>query len=236
MGIITTGDRKYLEKQQKRRGLQKTRFYCQICCRQCLDENGFKCHIKSESHMNKLSKELKEKNNNSKKIINEFSLKFEKEFLNQLRINHGEKLIELNKFYQEFIKDINHIHLNSTRWNNITQFAKYLENEKKCKLVQYNNNSNFSKTLISYVKQKDNNNNNKDNQDIQEDIPIEYIEINKETLNKNNKLELQIQQSEKELLQFVNNTNITENGNNIQIRKLQERKGKIGFSLNKKKK
>lgn len=235
MGIVNTGDKKYLEKQQKRRGLQKTRFYCQICCRQCLDENGFKCHIKSESHMNKLNKELKEKNNNSKRIINEFSEKFEKEFLNQLRINHGEKLIELNKFYQEFIKDINHTHLNSTRWNNITQFAKYLENERKCKLVQYNDNS-FNKILISYINLK--NANNKDNNKIQEDIPIEFIEITEEISNKdknNNNLEFQIRQSEK-LLQSVNTINISEKSNNNVHSKLKDRKGKIGFSLNKRKK
>lgn len=28
----------------KAKGLQKLRWYCQLCAKQCRDENGFKCH------------------------------------------------------------------------------------------------------------------------------------------------------------------------------------------------
>jgi hypothetical protein len=28
----------------KAKGLQKLRWYCQLCQKQCRDENGFKCH------------------------------------------------------------------------------------------------------------------------------------------------------------------------------------------------
>ncbi len=34
----------------KAKGLQKLRWYCQMCQKQCRDENGFKCHLTSESH------------------------------------------------------------------------------------------------------------------------------------------------------------------------------------------
>lgn len=34
----------------KAKGLQKLRWYCQMCNKQCRDENGFKCHQTSESH------------------------------------------------------------------------------------------------------------------------------------------------------------------------------------------
>ncbi|ONI12054.1 hypothetical protein PRUPE_4G141400 [Prunus persica] len=34
----------------KAKGLQKLRWYCQMCQKQCRDENGFKCHCMSESH------------------------------------------------------------------------------------------------------------------------------------------------------------------------------------------
>ena len=34
----------------KSKGLQKLRWYCQMCQKQCRDENGFKCHLTSESH------------------------------------------------------------------------------------------------------------------------------------------------------------------------------------------
>ena len=34
----------------KSKGLQKLRWYCQMCGKQCRDENGFKCHLSSDSH------------------------------------------------------------------------------------------------------------------------------------------------------------------------------------------
>lgn len=34
----------------KAKGLQKLKFYCQMCQKQCRDANGFKCHKESEGH------------------------------------------------------------------------------------------------------------------------------------------------------------------------------------------
>ena len=38
----------------KAKGLQKLRWYCQMCGKQCRDENGFKCHLSSESHQRQM--------------------------------------------------------------------------------------------------------------------------------------------------------------------------------------
>ena len=38
----------------KAKGLQKLRWYCQMCQKQCRDENGFKCHQTSESHLRQM--------------------------------------------------------------------------------------------------------------------------------------------------------------------------------------
>ena len=38
----------------KSKGLQKLRWYCQMCQKQCRDENGFKCHLTSESHQRQM--------------------------------------------------------------------------------------------------------------------------------------------------------------------------------------
>ena len=38
----------------KAKGLQKLRWYCQCCAKQCRDENGFKCHTESENHQRQL--------------------------------------------------------------------------------------------------------------------------------------------------------------------------------------
>lgn len=37
------------------KGLQKLRWYCQVCQKQCRDENGFKCHLTSESHRRQMA-------------------------------------------------------------------------------------------------------------------------------------------------------------------------------------
>lgn len=39
----------------KAKGLQKLRWYCQMCQKQCRDENGFKCHTMSESHLRQMA-------------------------------------------------------------------------------------------------------------------------------------------------------------------------------------
>jgi DNA/RNA-binding protein KIN17 len=35
----------------KAKGLTKLRWYCQLCEKACRDENGYKCHTQSESHL-----------------------------------------------------------------------------------------------------------------------------------------------------------------------------------------
>ena len=38
----------------KAKGLGKLRFYCQMCAKQCRDENGFKCHTMSDAHQRQM--------------------------------------------------------------------------------------------------------------------------------------------------------------------------------------
>ena len=57
----------------KAKGLQKLRWYCQMCNKQCRDENGFKCHCMSESHQRQMAMFSE----NSGKYMDEFSREFE---------------------------------------------------------------------------------------------------------------------------------------------------------------
>ena len=57
----------------KAKGLQKLRWYCQMCQKQCRDENGFKCHTQSESHL----RQMEMFSQNSTKFMDEFSAEFE---------------------------------------------------------------------------------------------------------------------------------------------------------------
>lgn len=106
----------------KAKGLQKTKFYCQICEKQCRDANGFKCHIMSESHQ----RQALVVNENPDLIIDANSKEFTDTFMYILRTRYKFTKVLANTVYQEQIKDKEHIHLNGTRWTQLTDFAHWL--------------------------------------------------------------------------------------------------------------
>lgn len=126
MAKAEIGTSKYQAKKLKAAGLQRLRFYCQLCQKQCRDENGFKNHINSPSHQRKVENVQSQ----GSSVVEEYSREFLKDFLKILKMNHGTKKIDANKFYQEYIlHDRNHIHMNATKWSSLTQFVKYLGRE-----------------------------------------------------------------------------------------------------------
>ena len=116
------GTTKHIANQMKSKGLQRLRWYCQACERQMRDENGFKCHVASESHV----RNMQAIGQDPRKAINEFSREFERDFLTLLRTGHGEKKVNLNRFYNEYIGNKEHMHMNATKWTSLTEFAKHL--------------------------------------------------------------------------------------------------------------
>ncbi|KAI0112625.1 domain of Kin17 curved DNA-binding protein-domain-containing protein [Hypoxylon sp. NC0597] len=126
------GSTKYLSNKLKSKGLQRLRWYCQICEKQCRDANAFKMHTQSESHTRKMLLVGED----PKKYIDEFSNQFLKDFLQLLRTSHGEKQVQINQFYQTYIANKEHIHMNATKWHSLTEFAKYLGREGICKVEE----------------------------------------------------------------------------------------------------
>ncbi|XP_060521030.1 DNA/RNA-binding protein KIN17 [Cylas formicarius] len=116
------GTPKYIANKMKAKGLQKLRWYCQMCQKQCRDENGFKCHTMSESHQRQLLLFAE----NSKRYIDDFSFDFAKGYISILKRQFGGKRVNANRVYQEYISDRNHIHMNGTRWVTLTGFVKWL--------------------------------------------------------------------------------------------------------------
>lgn len=147
---IKTAEEKYQAKQRRRRGLQKTRFYCQVCERQCLDENGFKCHVQSEIHMKNLKTQLETHGGSSRGVVNDYSDKFIKDFVSLLKKSHGSKMIGANRFYQEYIKNKDHIHLNSTKWRLLVHVISYMKDENILKVVE-SNGVNDEQFHIGYI-------------------------------------------------------------------------------------
>lgn len=89
------------------------------------DENGFKCHIASESHV----RNMQTIGEDPRKAINDFSRQFQSDFVQLLRTGHGEKKVNLNRFYNEYIGNKEHMHMNATKWASLTEFAKHLGRE-----------------------------------------------------------------------------------------------------------
>lgn len=116
----------------KAKGLQKLRWYCQMCQKQCRDENGFKCHMMSESHQRQLLLFAE----NPDEYVDTFSKDFEDGYCELLRRRFGTKRVHANIVYQEYIADRDHVHMNSTMWETLTDFVKWLGREGKC-VVDY---------------------------------------------------------------------------------------------------
>lgn len=96
------------------------------------DENGFKCHTQSESHV----RQMLLIGEDPRKHIQDFSNQFQRDFLQLLRTSHGEKKVHINHFYQEYIANKEHVHMNATRWPSLTEFAKYLGREGICRVEE----------------------------------------------------------------------------------------------------
>jgi len=116
------GTPKWISNNMKSKGLQKLRWYCQMCQKQCRDANGFKCHTMSESHQ----RQLLLFGDNPGKYLHSYSRDFEKAFNDILRRQYNEKRVHANVVYQQYISDKQHVHMNSTCWVTLTSFVRHL--------------------------------------------------------------------------------------------------------------
>jgi DNA/RNA-binding protein KIN17 len=125
------GTPKAIANQQKSKGLQRLRWYCQVCEKQCRDENGFKCHVQSEAHV----RQMLIVGENPARYVASFSRQFMGDFLQLLRTTHGEKRVQANHFYaSQYIVNKSHVHMNSTRWKTLTEFITFLGHEGICRV------------------------------------------------------------------------------------------------------
>eukprot|EP00906_Rhabdomonas_costata_P022868 RCo032930 len=123
---------KAVSKRIKAAGLQKLRWYCQMCGKQCRDENGFKNHCTSESHLRQMRLFAEDKD----QFIESYSRLFEQGYLETLKQRHGTTRIKANRVYQEYISDRHHVHMNATKWLTLSNFVKYLGRTGQCVVDQ----------------------------------------------------------------------------------------------------
>lgn len=116
------GSAKALDNKMKSKGLQKLRWYCQVCEKQCRDENGFKCHTQSEAHL----RQMLVVGEHAGRHIADYTSRFQHEFVQLLSRRWGTKRVRINQVYNEYIQDKNHLHMNATRFTSLTEFCKHL--------------------------------------------------------------------------------------------------------------
>ncbi|BGP51123.1 hypothetical protein JCM10450v2_007052 [Rhodotorula kratochvilovae] len=116
------GSIKALANKMKSKGLQKLRWYCQVCEKQCRDENGFKCHTMSESHL----RQMLVVGESAGKHIADYTSQFQGDFVALLSRRWGTKRVRANQVYQEYISAKDHLHMNATRFVSLTEFVKHL--------------------------------------------------------------------------------------------------------------
>jgi DNA/RNA-binding protein KIN17 len=112
----------------KAKGLQKLRWFCQVCQKQCRDENGFKCHTSSEAHQRQMLLVAADPD----KFMSGYSEMFEEAFLENLRRRHSTKRVRATHVYNEYIADKQHVHMNATQWETLGSFVQYLGRTGKC--------------------------------------------------------------------------------------------------------
>lgn len=116
---------KEIAKRIKAKGLNKLRFYCQVCEKSCRDANGYKCHLTTEGHQRAIMVFA----NNHKSMTEDFSNEFHKSYLDVLR-RRGSTPQLANRLYQEVIGDRHHTHMNSTKWGSLTAYLMWLKDQK----------------------------------------------------------------------------------------------------------
>ena len=68
--------------------------------------------------------------------IRDYSDRFQRDFITLLRTSHREKKVHVNRFYQEYIADKEHVHMNATRWHSLTEFAAHLGRQGICRVEE----------------------------------------------------------------------------------------------------
>ena len=117
-------------KDQTRIGQSKLRFFCGLCNVSCKDENGYKCHLKTDKH---IQLELYGRDSSSRQYqITEKDKLFREKFLDHLVKRHFGQTVLAHDIYQELHpNDRPHSIMKTTCWQTLGSFVAYLRTEGK---------------------------------------------------------------------------------------------------------
>ncbi|KAG9395284.1 Domain of Kin17 curved DNA-binding protein [Carpediemonas membranifera] len=111
-----------IHKAKKPQGRKKTRFYCELCKKQCSDANGFKCHTETEHH----KQMLRVFSENQDAYLRKLSGKFHGGMMRIISTRYARTAVLMNTVYNEYIGDPHHVHMNATRWTSLSGYTQWL--------------------------------------------------------------------------------------------------------------
>jgi DNA/RNA-binding protein KIN17 len=126
--------------------LFKQKYFCQICDRQCRDKDGFNCHMNSNTHKFNMERVAQ----NPEEYINNYSLQFEKDFLDLLKRSSNSNFVSANRVYQEYITDKTATHMNATRWTTLSGFINYLQQRGKIEIKEVKDSKDLLIKLVQF--------------------------------------------------------------------------------------
>lgn len=138
---------KALSQRLKWRGLQKLKFYCQLCEKQMRDDNGFKCHMMSEAHQRNLLIAADDPG----KYISHYSELFHRDFMALLKRRWGTTRVHCNVVYCEYVAHKEHYHMNATKWTTLTSYVNWLGEEGICKIDFQDDGTNRGGWYLEYI-------------------------------------------------------------------------------------
>lgn len=138
-GFFQTGVTKGYGKRWKLKGMQRLRWYCQVCNKQCKDANGFKCHKTSRPHLEMMaSAQALFAEDNGENFVDHYSQEFEGAFLATLKKKFGETRVLAEAVYEAYLDAGAELPLTDTmcvslagvvnpfRWDSIPHFVTHL--------------------------------------------------------------------------------------------------------------
>ena len=132
-GRADLGSAKFLSNQLKRKQRTKIRWYCGLCHVACKDENGYKNHIESETHLRR------EINLGDSVGGKEFNLtkedkSFQKKFVNFLITKQFGQTVLAHEAYRDMYPlDRGHNVIKGTCWTTLGAFVAHL---RRCGLIE----------------------------------------------------------------------------------------------------
>ena len=106
--------------------------FCEICRKQCKDENGFHCHLNSAHHQRK----VREFATNPQEHIDKYSQELETRIVQMLKVKYPGEAKDAEEIYEEYAEDKYHVKFNHTYWKNLEEFIEYLKvNVKNVKVT-----------------------------------------------------------------------------------------------------